>query len=200
MKRNTLWLSVLPALAGTALYFSLLCVCRTVPALRDADPGLTVLLKLVRIGLACLVMEWLGARPYRVFGFARRDIRTAIACVPVLGAVYVLFRLVVPIWVPSAVSVQTEPNMAAVLSAVIVAPVTEELFFRGYIGKSLTPCTTAFACIFSSTVFALSHTGALSMIYAFLCGIILFLCAHRTQKLMLPILLHALLNAASIWL
>lgn len=200
MKRNTLWSSALPALAGTALYFSLLWVCRTIPALRDAEPALTVLLKTARLGLVCLVMTMLGARPYRVFGFSRRDIPTAIACISGLGAVYVLFRLAVPIWVPSAVSVQTEPNTVAVLSAVLVAPVTEELFFRGYLGKSLTPCTTAFACIFSSAVFALAHTGAVGTVYAFLCGIILFLCAHRTQKLILPILLHALLNAASVWL
>ena len=59
------------------------------------------------------------------------------------------------------------------LYASIVAPVGEELIFRGYILRSLRPYGKRFAIFASALLFALFHGNLLQAPYAFLAGLIL---------------------------
>ena len=59
------------------------------------------------------------------------------------------------------------------LYASILAPITEEIFFRGYILRSLRPYGKRFAIFTSAFLFGLFHGNLLQTPYAFLVGLVL---------------------------
>jgi len=59
------------------------------------------------------------------------------------------------------------------LYASILAPVTEELVFRGYVIRSLRPYGKRFAILFSALMFGLFHGNLMQAPYAFLVGLLL---------------------------
>ncbi len=91
---------------------------------------------------------------------------------------------------------------AAFLSFVVVAPITEELLFRGVILRGLRVTHGApIALVLSSALFALSHLGAISaIVYALVAGLVLGAVAIRTGSTLVSIALHAGVNAMPVLL
>ena len=93
----------------------------------------------------------------------------------------------------------TSDPATLILLAVVMAPLFEEIVFRGIIMKGLTnkgvkPVT---AIIISAVVFGLVHGNPWQFVGAVLLGCVLGLVYHKTKSLLLPILLHAFNNLCS---
>jgi membrane protease YdiL (CAAX protease family) len=84
-----------------------------------------------------------------------------------------------------------------VLSAVVLAPLTEELFFRGLLQSLLRNFMSPWAAIvISSVLFALMHLSAIrSVLPLLLLSLVLGFAYERHGRLSTPILIHALFNA-----
>ena len=75
---------------------------------------------------------------------------------------------------PGLESMQTDPgNFSMFLYAGILAPVTEEILFRGLIQRSMLPFGKKFAILVSSLTFGLFHGNLLQTPYAFVVGLVL---------------------------
>lgn len=88
-------------------------------------------------------------------------------------------------------------GITALLTFVLVAPVTEELLFRGWLMQDLkTRYGTAPALVWSSVVFGLAHVGLPQAVpYAILGGLVLGAVALRTRSTLASIAMHAGVNA-----
>lgn len=86
------------------------------------------------------------------------------------------------------------------LQSVLLAPVCEELFFRGYLLGALAPYGAVRAAGATALVFALAHGLSWSLpCYAFF-GLLLAALALRTGSLLAPLLAHMAYNAALVLL
>jgi membrane protease YdiL (CAAX protease family) len=84
------------------------------------------------------------------------------------------------------------------VSAVVVAPLAEELLFRGYIYGVFKRYTDSyFAAGASALLFAVIHLHIGTLIPLFALGLILVAAYELSGTLLLPICLHAFFNAAS---
>jgi membrane protease YdiL (CAAX protease family) len=92
-------------------------------------------------------------------------------------------------------------GVSVLLAIVLVAPVTEELLFRGWLLQDLkAQYGTAPALLLSSVLFGLVHLEASAMIYATLAGLVLGSVALRTRSTLGSIAMHAGVNALPILL
>jgi len=87
-----------------------------------------------------------------------------------------------------------------VIGAVVVAPLFEELLFRGYLQTLLWRLTRRrwLAVILASIGFALVHQHWVTWLPIFTLAVVLGYMYERTGKLWVPILIHAMFNATSI--
>lgn len=86
-----------------------------------------------------------------------------------------------------------------VLMAVVVAPVVEEIIFRGCIYRFLKSQTTLLgAQILSGAVFAMLHANLLSFVPLVLVGVLLARAYEKTGSLAVAIWFHAFFNAFSL--
>lgn len=80
-------------------------------------------------------------------------------------------------------------------AAVIIAPITEEIFFRGLIYTRLKRgMPTAIAVILESAIFGLLHGAAIWIAYAFLLGVIMTLIFEKFKSILVSIAFHAAFN------
>ena len=97
-------------------------------------------------------------------------------------------------------------TVLAILLAVVLAPVTEEIVFRGVLFRALDEKFGMWpAAVLSSAVFAVIHfevlfSQPLALAGLFTVGILLAIAYHRTGSLLVPILGHAVFNAVSVGL
>ena len=80
-------------------------------------------------------------------------------------------------------------NAALLVKRVLIVPVCEELFFRGYLLPALSPHGRLRASVIVSLCFALMHGSALTAHAAL--GLLLCLLTIQTGSLLAPILVHA---------
>jgi uncharacterized protein len=96
--------------------------------------------------------------------------------------------------------------LLAAIIAVVVAPIVEEVVFRGILFRALGDRIGVwFGAIVSSAVFALIHVEVvlsqpLALGGLFAVGMVLALAYHWTGNLLVPVLGHAVFNAASLGL
>jgi membrane protease YdiL (CAAX protease family) len=84
------------------------------------------------------------------------------------------------------------------ISAVIVAPLAEELLFRGYIYGVLKRFTDSyFAAVASALLFALVHLHIGTLLPLFALGLILVTAYELSGSLLVPVCIHGFFNAAS---
>lgn len=95
---------------------------------------------------------------------------------------------------PLAETAESMPTWAIILFTVILAPVLEEIFFRGIVCRRLLALGEGFAIIFSGAFFALFHGNLYQVFYAFTLGCFFALIYIRTGKLIYSILYHAFIN------
>ncbi len=87
------------------------------------------------------------------------------------------------------------PFVFAILIFCVVAPLGEELLFRGIVFNRLNKMFGAKrGVIFTSIMFGLYHGNSISCIYAFAMSLLITWAYERTGKFYLAVLLHALMN------
>ncbi|MDD1721697.1 MAG: CPBP family intramembrane metalloprotease [Euryarchaeota archaeon] len=96
-----------------------------------------------------------------------------------------------------------EPGLLPVLflSAVLIAPIAEEIVFRGYLYKAFRDrVKPGYAILLSSALFSFIHLEWRAFIPLFVIGIVLAYVYEKTGNLIAPITVHMLNNAvAFLW-
>lgn len=128
-------------------------------------------------------------------GAWRRTILAALVLFPSLAA-YFWFAEHLGFPVPSLQEQQPHlPMWLIVVLACVVAPIFEELCFRGYIlGKLARALGSTDALIIQAALFSVLHLAPVSFVSHFLIGLALGYLARTTKSLYPPIALHATWN------
>ena len=91
--------------------------------------------------------------------------------------------------------------VAIAVSAIIIAPIAEELIFRGYLYPVVKRFTDRwFASIFSGVFFGVIHFNVMGLPILALMGFILAVIYEKSGSLWVPIGCHAAFNATSVGL
>ena len=81
----------------------------------------------------------------------------------------------------------------------ILAPVLEELLFRGVIYKRLkTYYDVTVAAYIAAIIFAIAHFNLIQGIYAFIAGIVMIYLYEKSDCLIVPIVMHSASNVATV--
>jgi membrane protease YdiL (CAAX protease family) len=93
----------------------------------------------------------------------------------------------------------TDDPVVMIITAVICAPIFEEIIFRGIIQKGLINKGVEpwKAILFASIIFGLVHANPWQFVGAVLLGCVLGLVYYKTKSLLLPMLLHGFNNLCS---
>ena len=84
--------------------------------------------------------------------------------------------------------------------AAVIAPVVEEVIFRGYIYPVAKKYSGRIAGIlFSSLFFAMAHPNAISLVPLFVLAVLLALSYEVTGSIWAPISIHVLFNSATVF-
>ncbi len=110
---------------------------------------------------------------------------------PLLGPLYKMY-------IEAFSKLMTEPAALLVMT-VILAPILEEILFRGIILKGLinNGSQPVAAIIISAVIFGVVHFNPWQFAGALLLGLVLGLVYYKTKSLLMPILLHAFNNLVS---
>jgi len=147
------------------------------PSFPGPDP-----VRAVRTGLGWGVGAWIGA---------------SVASAVVVTLLEALGLEVAPQAAEQALGL-VEP-WVAVLAIVILAPIAEELFFRGVVFNAfLRERGPRMAYIGSAAMFALIHLSIVALLPIFLLGLALAWVYDRTGNLLAPIAMHAVVNGISV--
>jgi membrane protease YdiL (CAAX protease family) len=175
----------------------------------SVDPGLWV-------GLGELVfllpVWWLTVRKYRV-DWRALGLRGFQAAMVGLGCGLLVFSFVFNFFYGSVLALfglRAQVNLVPILAqlsspwllmlaGVVVAPLVEELFFRGFVFAGLRPrYGWPKAAAISSALFALLHLQPLAILPIFLLGYIFAFLYQRSRSLWPAILMHVLMNALAL--
>lgn len=159
-----------------------------------------------------------GLNPAEMFGLRQMSMARAFG-VAVVAVVVVVLCMGVVLYVVSAMGVgwkglddspqdtvkifQNTGNFVSKVLlgvlAVVVAPLSEEIFFRGFLYGAVKRFTDRwFAAIFSALVFAAVHQHVGSLVPLFLLAIGFALVYEATGCLLVPVFMHALFNAGNL--
>lgn len=95
-------------------------------------------------------------------------------------------------------ALNTFPFIAMLINTIIIAPICEELLFRGIIFGLLRPKLSPFiALLVSSILFGASHFTLLHLIIGTLMGMVFCLVYEASGMILLPIILHSVYNLLS---
>lgn len=87
-----------------------------------------------------------------------------------------------------------------IVALAVVAPITEEIIFRGFIlSRFKKAMPTSLAVVLSSVLFGLVHLQLLWVIYAALIGILLAIIAEQEKSIGASILLHMAINFSALF-
>ncbi len=95
---------------------------------------------------------------------------------------------------PVSASVDSQPMWITIVFTVILAPVLEEIFFRGLICKKLLILGEGYAIVLSSAFFALCHGNFFQLFYAFTVGCFFGFIYVKTGKLLYTVICHICVN------
>ncbi len=175
----------------------------------------------IMLGGTAMVVAYLriirGLNPAELFGLHRVRPRAAIAVaaaavIPTLlvisGVSAVTMHALEGLWPDTApqeivqkmLGTSSMPVRALMIfAAVCVAPLTEEVLFRGFIYGVLKRFTDShFAALISALFFATVHLHVSSFLPLFVLAILLATAYEMTGSLLVPMLMHALFNAIMI--
>ncbi|MHB1131984.1 MAG: CPBP family intramembrane glutamic endopeptidase [Chloroflexota bacterium] len=197
----------------TADPFSVLAAVQRV--LEENTP-LVAFLSLVGLDLGLLLVVWLrllrtGATTQRELGWTSAHLLRNLA-IGVGGYVLVVLAAAVVAFALSGFGVvqnQTEqlglsdasqPVFFLLLAgAGLLAPVAEEVFFRGYIFRAyLTRLGPVWAYVLSAAIFGVLHINLAALLPLIVIGAILAFLYHRTGSLVPPIVAHGLNNTVAL--
>lgn len=87
--------------------------------------------------------------------------------------------------------------IVAIIYSCLIAPVTEELMFRGFVLKNLSRVSQRFGIFLSAILFGLMHQNVSQFLFAFAFGIFLAHIDIKHNSLVPSIIVHAFSNAVS---
>lgn len=104
--------------------------------------------------------------------------------------------------VTDVLAARSVPHRFAILAffAIIVAPLTEELLYRGVLHGGLRSFGPVTAAVGSAALFSLAHGAPLPLLPLFALGLLLSAVREATGSLAGPVALHALFNATQVTL
>ena len=147
------------------------------PRFPGPDPG-----RALRMGLGWGVVAWVGA---------------SLASAGVVAVLEALGLAVTPQVAEQALGL-VEP-WVAVVAIVVLAPIAEELFFRGVVFNAfLRERGPRPAYLGSAALFAVIHLSIVALLPIFLLGLALAWIYDRTGNLLAPIVMHAVVNGLSV--
>lgn len=92
-------------------------------------------------------------------------------------------------------------KLAVAFAAVIMAPICEEVVYRGFVYQMLKQYSGRIAaCILSALLFSVIHGALVQSLPLFIFGVVQCILFERTRSVCLPIIVHAIYNAASLLL
>ena len=95
---------------------------------------------------------------------------------------------------PVETSVSSMPLWGTFLFVCVLAPILEEIFFRGILCRKLLMLGEVYAIVLPSAFFALAHGNFFQVFYAFVLGCFFSFVYVRTGKLIYTIIYHAIIN------
>ncbi len=99
----------------------------------------------------------------------------------------------------AAASFEGQNLFLLIAASVILAPLSEELIFRGMLYRRIRSYLGVPAAVFlSAAAFGIYHANVVQFLYAALLGILLALLYEKTRALIVPVIGHAAANAAEI--
>ena len=190
----------------------------TPPApLTNEAVGLSMLLFGIVVGGIVFFLQQRNISVVRLFGFrAVPPMRVLGVSVLLFAAAFPLVRLTTALtlrWLGDDAEIQQIVQLfsdavgqgdwgrlvAPILLAVVVAPLTEEFVFRGYlygvVRRYLGPIT---AIVLTSAIFAVIHFNLLSLPSLFILAICFALAYEATGSLLVPMAMHAIFNALNL--
>lgn len=137
-----------------------------------------------------------------------------LAAYPLVIVTAIGWQIVFMVWEHLGVGLETPPQflielindteeilplvLMAVL-AIVIAPISEELLFRGCIYRFLKKHTSNYTALtMSSLLFAIIHWNVNSFLPLFLLGMLLCRCYEKTGRIIWPMLFHGLFNLNSL--
>lgn len=109
-----------------------------------------------------------------------------------------LSDLILGSFASAANSTQSEPIALTLICSVLLAPILEEMLFRGFVLPALLPVSSFGAVLISSVFFGLAHPSPLAMVHAVFCGSLLAVLTLNCRCLLPAILAHSLFNLLSL--
>jgi hypothetical protein len=106
---------------------------------------------------------------------------------------------------PEQIPLQTENPQGALLvivgvSVVVLAPLAEEVFFRGFVYPSLRRWARAWpAILLSAVIFSVTHIIPIVLLPIFALGIVLAWLVERRRSLVPAVVAHMAFNGAGFW-
>ena len=102
--------------------------------------------------------------------------------------------------VPATAAMGLSPASAALVAHVMVlAPLAEEVAFRGMLYRYLRHMVTPLAATFASALlFALMHASLAQCVWAMVLGLVAAVAYEHTRSLLTPIIIHGLFNSVPI--
>lgn len=172
-----------------------------------AQSALVIFAELAYILPVVLILTWKRVS-WKHIGFGKFDWSTmGIGCGMLLGGygIILVHNLII-----TALGVDTQGQAIfdifnsldspvwLILAAVIVAPLVEEIFFRGFLFQGFRKkYGWVSAMLLSSAIFAAAHLDLASLIPTFVLGIVLTYVYHRSNSVWPGIILHFLINTTS---
>ncbi len=90
-------------------------------------------------------------------------------------------------------------RVITIVGVLLVTPVFEELFYRGYLyGVTKRYTDRFFAALFSCLIFTIAHAGVITILPIFTLAIFLVLAYELSGSLWVPIVIHVIFNLANV--
>ena len=167
-----------------------------------------------------VALQFRGLNPAEMFGLRQLPVRKAVSvgvsgCIVMYFIVVLITHLVLPMFLdPDSDAAKPQAPVEAfqnahgflqilliIIGAVVVAPVSEEILFRGFLyGVTKRFTDRWFSAIFTSLVFACTHLNIASTLPLFVLAMGFAIAYEVTGSLIVPITMHALFNATSLLL
>jgi len=198
------WVSVLLLILVNA---GLLLLVNRSSGLQLAQSALIVLAELAYLLPVFLILAWKRI-PWRYLGFGKFNWSTlGIGCGMLFGGYGIILahNLII-----TALGIDTQGQAILdifnsidspvwlILAAVVIAPIVEEIFFRGFLFQGFRQkYGWVSAMLLSSFIFGIAHLDPVSLIPTFVLGIVLSYVYHRSNSVWPGVILHFLINAFS---
>lgn len=163
---------------------------------------------LISLVFVIITARLLGIRVLKSVKISRKNIRIGLIAYPVGLLINTIFTTIISVitkffsvngtTIPTADFSVDKTNFYAIiltiLYLVVVAPVSEEIVFRGLTLKALSPFGRKNAIILSAVLFALMHKNIPQAVGAFAIGIIFAIVDIKADSIVPSIIMHSLNN------